>query len=150
MQRSFCLLFFFCIAFSTSGCAQRQLNYGAANVVLYANKNIPKSCSFLGNISNSNVHADVDLRSSLQYTENDDIIFLKNEGAKLGANVVVLVEHKSVEDYPRYMRGFSNIITPYGHAIKAKAYMCPSRIQNLNQKPISNLEIIQETPLVKS
>lgn len=147
MNNKVILLIITCIALCVVGCGPRQLTRGAENVNLSGTA--PKSCQFLGSISDSNVHGDMDIRSSVQDLKRDDIVFLKNEGAKLGANVVVLMMHKSVELPPRYIKGSSKMVTIYEHAIEANAYWCPPKIlRKLKQGGLTNLKI-EESPLTK-
>ncbi|HAU1314189.1 TPA: DUF4156 domain-containing protein, partial [Legionella pneumophila] len=89
----------------------------------------------------------MDIRSSLKDLEKDDNNFLKNEGAKLGANVIVLVTHTPREFHKRYVRGSKNLTTINIHSVIANAYYCPYvKIDQLQQR---NLEI-KQTPLFEN
>lgn len=131
------------------GCSDlRQLNPNAENISLATHAS--KFCRFLGEIESFNVHRDLDIHTSLQNLKIDDIHFLKNEGAKIGANLVVLVQHTSIASPPEYRKGISGMIIIYAHSIKAKAYWCaPNIIFKLRQQEgFSNVDL-EETPLYK-
>jgi len=132
------------IACMVVGCAPRRLNSGGENVYLYSQA--PNSCKYLGYITNPSVHKNLDLRSSFKDIQNDDINFLKNEGAGLGANVVVLVSEKRTEAKRYYVRSPKYFII-YEHFVSANAYFCPSGvIQRSRQLPYPK---IQPNHLVK-
>lgn len=108
------------------GCAPRTLTSSAENVHLYSST--PKSCKFMGDILNSSVHRDLFLGSSVADIQKDDINFLKNEGAKLGANVVVLVSHSSYQTKLKQFGKQPTSITVNEHSVAAKAYDCSPRL----------------------
>lgn len=130
--------------FVISGCAGlRQMNTGAENVNIYSSYPT-QNCRFLGVIQNPTVHEVMDFRSSLQDLNTDTNNFLRNEGLRLGANIVVFTAHKSSKLHDRYVLGSKELTTIYIHSISANAYYCPSvRAAGIKQK---NLEI-DETPL---
>lgn len=141
----------FLIASMMIGCVPRSLEPGAQNVaIFYAKSNqIPRNCKFLGKISNKDVHGE-----KLQFTwgleknlEADDINFLKNEGLKLGANVVVFEKHQTLIERHQHGPRHSDISA---HVIEGSAYLCPwrmiSSIKQLNatkQKVYENPQIIK-------
>ncbi|HBC0494945.1 TPA: DUF4156 domain-containing protein [Legionella pneumophila] len=141
------LIISFMILLLNSGCGGlRQVNADAKNVNLYFSYPTG-NCRFLGIIKNPNVHEVMDIRSSLKDLEKDDNIFLKNEGAKLGANVIVLVTHTPREAHKRYVRGSKNLTTINIHSVIANAYYCPHvKVDQLQQR---NLEI-KQTPLFEN
>ncbi|HHF7368331.1 TPA: DUF4156 domain-containing protein [Legionella bozemanae] len=118
------------------GCVPRSLEPNAKKVMIIYNRStkMANSCEFLGKISNSDVHG-----KKLQFTlgleknlKTDDLNFLKNEGAKLGANLVVFEEHHtSIERYRSQPGHITDISI---HAIYAKAYRCPPNLlKNMEQ-----------------
>lgn len=125
-----------------AGCGPRKLNPGTENIYLYPQA--PKSCKFIGYVTDSNVHGNMDLQSSAQDLKKDDINFLKNESARLGANVVVLGEHNT--NVVQRSRGGKNAkyYPYYKHNINANAYLCPPEI--IQKSKQDNLKII-EIPL---
>lgn len=122
MKNCSALLAFFIILL-ISGCGTlRQLNPEGERVRLYTSYPT-QSCKFLGTITNSNVHEAFGNQQELNMDTNN---YLRNEGAKLGANVVVLVSHQSRE----FRRVYSKALYPRAtiinaHAVNAKAYRCP-------------------------
>lgn len=127
MKRKIFLSITFSIWLCLIGCSNLQkLNLEATNVIL--TRDVPKTCQFLGNIVNLNVHENLDIRSSLKDIKTDDVNFLKNEGAKRGANVVMLQLHKSNASPPQYRKGISGPIIIYEHYVSANAYRCSSKI----------------------
>ena len=105
--------------FIISGCATRELTAGGSNVSLYSQA--PKSCKFLGAISNPNVHENLDLREN---EEKDHINYIKNESARLGGNAVVISSLIRTKVKRYYVRS-SNYFMMESHAITAHAYYCP-------------------------
>lgn len=148
MLKKILLLILICIGVSLSGCSGvRQLNPGAVDVNLVTNA--PKACRFLGKIENLSVHSDLDIQTPLQELRNDAINFLKNEGVKQGANVIVLVRHESKALPPQYRQGISGLIIIYDHSISANAYWCSQKIlHQLKQDELTNIKI-EESPLFK-
>lgn len=138
-------LFIVCIIGAIGGCGPRQLALGGESVHL-SNESVPQSCQFLENITHSNVHGDMFLQASLKDLEKDDINFLKNEGAKLEANIVVLGTHEAiatqtqVPKHPLYY-------TIYRHRIYAHAYRCPPNVLDELTRNFENFTI-KETPLI--
>lgn len=107
-------------------CAPRELTSNGRNV--YMSKNIPpKSCRLLGYIRNPNVHKDLDLRYTDRDKQKNYINYIKNEGAKLHANVVVITSLKKFDIKRTYVRSASYFIIE-GHDITANAYLCPQNI----------------------
>lgn len=130
-----------------TGCAPRSLNAGAESVHL-SDYMVPKSCKFVGNIMNSNVHGDLYLESSIADLQKDDINFLKNEGAKLGANIVVLTSHISHETKIKTYGKTPRSITVNEHSVIAKAYRCSSAFAPSSGKSSNTHVKISETPLI--
>ncbi len=129
------------------GCAPRSLNAGAENVHL-SDYMVPKSCKFMGDIMNSNVHGDLYLESSIADLQKDDINFLKNEGAKLGANIVILTSHVSHETKIKAYGKTPRSITVNEHSVIAKAYRCSSALMPASGKSLNTHVKISETPLI--
>jgi hypothetical protein len=109
------------------GCGPRNLEAGAENINIMPHKAyIPQNCKFLGKISGTNVHGNMDLNSSQQDLALDHINFLKNEGKQLGANVV-LFDQPQLVDEPIFTAGkhpHRAIVTT--HNIVGSAYLCSS------------------------
>lgn len=110
------------------GCGPRSLRSGAENVQIYS-YHAHKSCRFLGDIINPSVHKNLNLSSSIEDIQKDDMNFLKNEGARLGANVVIISNHHTYQTkIKRYGRQIilKGDLTINEHYIEAKAYICPN------------------------
>lgn len=113
------------------GCVPRHLEPGAQNITLLYDTNTQNltACKFLGKISGKDVHG-----MKLQFTwgleknlKKDDLNFLKNEGRKLNANVVVFEQHQNM--IKRYYTLSPNRHTDIEiHSIEGSAYRCPSQI----------------------
>jgi hypothetical protein len=107
------------------GCGPRNLEAGAENINVMPYKAfIPKNCKFLGQISGTNVHANMDLTSSQQNLALDHINFLKNEAKRLGANVV-LFDQPQLIDKPIFLGKSSHRMIVTTHNILGSAYICP-------------------------
>lgn len=123
----FSLLTILTVAFM-AGCvtAPRSLEQNAEKVRVV--KNVSTNCKFLGQIKDVNIHGDVFPGASERDLALDDINYLKNEGEKLGANVVVLQQHqvttkKNTVPTGRHKTGTYNVIS---HDILGNAYYCPT------------------------
>ena len=86
------------------------------------------------------------LQASLADLEKDDINFLKNKGAELEANIVVLGTHEAVATQ-RQLPKQSLYSTIYRHRIYAYASRCPPGILNQLTRDFENFTI-KETPLI--
>lgn len=140
------MLYVFLISGLLVGCAPRSLNTDAENIHIY-NSRAPKSCKFLGNIMNSSVHSDLNFSSSTADLQKDDINYLKNEGAKLGANVVVLVSHTSYETTRKGFGKRPTTITFNEHSIVGRAYRCLLGGMSGREGNTTHVQI-KETPLI--
>lgn len=123
----------FFIAGTMVGCVPRHLKPGAKNITVLYDQNTQnlKSCKFLGKISGKDVHG-----MKLQFTwgleknlKKDDINFLKNEGKKLNANVIVFEKHQNlIERYQTFSPSRHTDIEI--HSIEGSAYHCPSQMMS--------------------
>jgi len=132
-----------------TSCVPRSLEPGSERVTVIAPSKMqpPKNCRFLGKISNSDVHG-----KELQFTwgleqnlKLDDINFLKNEGKKLDANLVILNKHQTL--IKRYGRGNRQTDVSL-HVIVASAYSCPQEDIGTIKKPQTNISSVYETPII--
>lgn len=130
------------ITVSLSSCAPRKLVPQAGYIkITPSTPSIVQNCKFLGDISDSNVHGSLWLESTPQERELDDTNFLKNEGKKLGANVVTLNKHQQVitknKPVSPRLRIYRDSIK---YDLEAKAYFCsPVSFKNINDsKPFKN------------
>lgn len=118
---------------TTIGCVPRSLKPGAQNITIIYDHTIQnlKSCTLLGKISGKDVHGE-----KLQFTwgleknlKKDDINFLKNEGKKLNANVVVFEKHRNlIKRYQLWSPSRHTDIS--NHTIEGNAYRCPSQMMS--------------------
>lgn len=139
-------LSFLFILGSIVSCAPRTLNTDAENIHIY-NSRVPKSCKFLGNIMNPSVHRDLNFSASAADLQKDDINYLKNEGAKLGANVVVLVSHTSYETTRKGFGKRPTTITFNEHSLVGRAYRCSLGVMPERERNTTHVQI-KETPLI--
>ena len=145
MRKIFLSLFIFLVIGLTLGCGPRRLAMGSERVYL-SHEPAPQTCKFLGPITNANVHGDMLLQSSLEDLEKDDINFLKNEGAKLNANTVVLNSHEVIAT--QYRRPKHQLYyTINSHSINANAYLCQPEVLDQLNSDFINFKINQ-TPLI--
>jgi hypothetical protein len=110
-----------------TGCGPRAIAPGAEQINVKADHNtqVSRNCKFLGQISGADIHEQMDLRSTQQDLALDDVNFLKNEGARLGANVIVFKQHQLVDKripLPAKHIFYGTITT---HNIEGDAYLCP-------------------------
>ncbi len=120
--------------FTIVGCAPRTLEPGSEMVKISYSAASANNCKFKGDISSENIHGDMLITSSPQERELDDVNFLKNEGKRLGANLVVLAKHerivteqKNLTSKPRLLR---RSVT---YDIQGKAYLCPANVSQSQQ-----------------
>lgn len=132
------------------GCVPRLLEPDAQNITLIFGQKtqISERCKFLGKISGKDVHGRL-----LHFTwgleknlKKDDINFLKNEGRKLNANVVVFEKHQTL--IKRFYTSLSRHTDVSDHAIEGSAYRCP--IQMISSlKLFNNLkDSVYEKPIL--
>jgi hypothetical protein len=137
MKNLFILVTLFITIGLMVGCGPRNLEAGAENISIIPNKAyIPNNCKFLGEISGTNVHGDMDLMSSRQDLALDHINFLKNEAKKLGANVVLFDKPNLLDKTISSGGKHSHRIIVTTHNILGSAYLCPS----LKKGPVEAIE----------
>lgn len=131
MNKMLSSIIVFLAIFIVTGCATRALVPNAENVKVIPDNNYDaiKSCRFLGQISGRNIHGESAAFTSDTYLETDDIYFLKNEAAKLNANVVTFKQHEIISEPHRSPNPRRSHYTETKHNIQANAYICPSDIQ---------------------
>ncbi len=151
MNKSIFLMIIFFIMSTTLGCVPRSLKPGAQNITILYDHTISvlKSCTFLGKISGKDVHG-----TKIQFTwgleknlAKDDINFLKNEGKKLNANVVVFEKHQNlVKRYQLWSPSRHTDIS--NHTIEGSAYRCPSQIMSSIKQFDILKDSVYEKPIV--
>ncbi|MGM9451979.1 DUF4156 domain-containing protein [Legionella bozemanae] len=151
MNQSIFLMIMFFIISTTIGCVPRTLKPGAQNITILYGQNISdlKSCTFLGKISGKDVHG-----MKLQFTwgleknlKKDDINFLKNEGEKLNANVVVFEKHQNL--IKRYQLWSPSRHTDISiHSIEGSAYRCPSQMMSSIKRLDTLNDSVYEKPIL--
>jgi hypothetical protein len=132
MKNLFVLITLFITIGLMVGCGPRNLEAGAENVSIIPNKAyIPNNCKFLGEISGTNVHGDMDLTSSQQDLALDHTNFLKNEAKRLGANVVIFDQPKSIDKqiFTPGKHPHRTMVTT--HDIVGSAYVCSSSTRTI-------------------
>lgn len=93
----FTIIILLTLEFLTS-CTPRTLMPDAIKVHITNNiGNISKKCTFMGQIEGKNIHSNRTPFLSSRFFQEDDINYIKNEAAKLGANVAVLTGHQKVK-----------------------------------------------------
>lgn len=143
----------FFIMSSIVGCMPRSLAPGAKNITIIYDQNtrILTGCKFLGKISGKDIHG-----KKLQFTwgleknlKIDDVNFLKNEGKKLNANVVVFEKHQTL--IKRYQTFAPNRHTDISiDSIEGSAYRCPSQMMpSIKHFNAINYSIYENPVLIK-
>lgn len=97
---------------------------------------------------NKDVHGEL-LQFSLGLEQNlkkDDIRFLKNEGVKLGANVVLFEKHQTLIERRHNLGRHTDISM---HVIYAKAYQCPSHLINNMRQTSTDYSVYENPVLIK-
>lgn len=150
MNKVIISVFIFLTLNAIIGCVPRTLEPDAKNVAIAYDQNnqIAKTCQFLGKVSNKDVHG-----KELQFTwgleknlEIDDINFLKNEGLKLGANVVVFEKHQILIE--RHNRAGGRHTDISMHVIEGSAYRCTSQMISAINKSNITKQTVYENPVV--
>lgn len=136
------------------GCMPRPLEPNAQNITLVYGQNtqISEGCKFLGKISGKDIHG-LKLQFSWGLEKNlkkDDVNFLKNEGEKLNANVVVFEKHQTL--IKRYYTLSPNRQTDISiHSIQGSAYRCPSSIiSTIKQLNIMNHSVYEKPVIIEN
>ncbi|KTD71732.1 outer membrane lipoprotein [Legionella steelei] len=133
------------------GCMPRPLEPDAKNITIIYGQNtqIAKNCKLLGKISGKDVHG-----MKLQFTwgleknlKKDDVNFLKNEGEKFNANVVVFEKHQTL--VKRYYTLSPNRHTDIEiHSIEGSAYRCPSHVLSTIKRLNTITHSVYEKPVI--
>lgn len=127
------------ILFCLTGCLPRSLEPCSKNVLIMPNNPyVCKECKFIGKIEGNNIHGEFTPFTSEENLLIDDINYLKNEGRKLNANVVVYKQHATIQTphwSPIPKHHFYNDIT---HNVQAEAYVCSlEEIRSISHKNIN-------------
>lgn len=128
MNKLFSSIFILLSISSVAGCLPRALAPNAEKIEVLPSSNYDamlKNCKFLGQISGKNIHGESTYFASSDKLEADDINFLKNEAAKLGANVVLFAQHQAIST-PHTSASRKAYYTETIHTIQGSAYLCPS------------------------
>jgi hypothetical protein len=129
----------------TSCASTVQLEPGAENVKVMTGA-IPKSCQLRGNVGVSQTDIYGPTHKSKQ---NEQINTLRNQAARMGANVVSITSHQTTYyAHPEYIISEGKAQRELGaHAMNGKAYRCsPQVVNQLSQKtyPLSDVRLIDE------
>ncbi|MHB1948631.1 MAG: DUF4156 domain-containing protein [Gammaproteobacteria bacterium] len=148
MKRSFFYtLFTVSITGVLAGCASTPLVPGAENVKLI-NHSAPKGCEMRGPVRSQDISG-----VSTSYTSHENLQVmqlnsLRNDALKLGANVIVLTQHKTASGPEYYSVGQGKITTnplEINHSMQGEAYQCPSNIVNrLNAANFSTISDVKK------
>lgn len=132
-------VYFLPILFSLTGCLPRALEPCSENVLIMPNNPyVCKDCKFVGKIVGNNIHGEFSPFTSEEDLLTDDINYLKIEGRKLNANVVVYKQHATIQTphwSPIPKQHFYNEIT---HNVQGEAYVCSwDEVQSIRHKSIN-------------
>lgn len=125
---------FMLTALALASCAPRTLEPGSETVKVSYNASIARNCKFKGDVTLENIHGDMLITASQQERELDDINFLKNEGKRLGANLVVLAKHDQIVTEQKNLSSKPHLSRrSVTYDIQGKAYLCPTNIAQSQQ-----------------
>lgn len=153
MNKTIFSITIFFILNTVVGCMPRHLEPDAKNITIVYDQNtrIVKNCKFLGKISDEDVHG-----TKIQFTWGleknqilDDINFLKNEGRKFNANIVVFEKHQTlIKRYQHFSSIRHSDISI--HSIEGSAYLCPTQmIATIKRLKIVNHSVYENPVIIK-
>jgi pyruvate/2-oxoglutarate dehydrogenase complex dihydrolipoamide dehydrogenase (E3) component len=134
---------FFAATFLVSCASTGTLNPGAANINVVANQNAPKGCQLRGQVSVSKTDI---YGPSHKVVQNEQLDMLRNQAAQLGANFIVLTNHKTkYYHHPKYIISQGKAQRELdAHALSGNAYLCKSdTLHRLNSKASSSISDIR-------
>ena len=113
-----------------AGCAAKIPTVpGSENVKISSNAGSARMCKFSGKVS----VAESEIYSpSHKAVQEAQIKQLKNQAAKLGANTVILISHKTKYwPHPEYIIGEGKMQWELdAHSMNGLAYSCPNKMRN--------------------
>jgi len=139
MNKSFFSITVFLIILILTGCVPRMLIPQAEKVIVIPGgyDEMLKNCQFLGQIIGRNIHGEGTHFASEDRLEADDINYLKNKAAKIGANVITFTQHQIIST-PQRLPSKRAYYTETLHAIQGSAYVCSMKAkEQLNRWSLS-------------
>jgi hypothetical protein len=147
MKKNF---FYTLIAISISGilasCASIALIPGAENVKLVTKA--PKGCQMRGSVRSQDISGVSTSYTSHENLQTMELNSLRNDALKLGANVVVITQHKTASGPEYYSVGQGKVTTnplEINHTMQGVAYQCTSDIlERLNAENVSTFSDVKK------
>ena len=122
--KKLCILIAMCGTIAS--CASVSLEPGAEKVNL-AVGSVPKGCDLRGNVNSGTQEAPI---TSHQEVQGMQATILKNQAAKLGANVVFIKTHKTTY-YGHYIVSTGDVVNEVDtHGMSGQAYYCDAQATN--------------------
>lgn len=106
------------------------LQPGAENIKVITSP-VPKSCKLLGQVERTDKNGQSQSYASHEHLQQDALNTLRNQGLKLGANVIALNQHDAV--YAKHSLGkesVAKVTVLDNHTMAGNAYVCPTNIAN--------------------
>lgn len=126
MNKTFSLFPLLTLTILLSGCFPHRFNDLPNKVTIMPNDPfIQENCKFIKDIYADDVHGESTNFYSSVSLEDDDISYLRSEGVKLGANVVVYKEHQIIETPHASVPNKQKFYMQSKHIIRGIAYLCP-------------------------
>lgn len=121
-------------------CSSITLAPQAQNVQI-AVGSVPKGCSLRGDVDGVTSNAPM---ASHEYTEASQSTVLRNQAAKLGANVIFVTTHKTVY-YPQFIVSLGDWVPALDtHTVDGRAYYCTATALNqIKHRGISHVSEIE-------
>lgn len=132
------IIFLLATTITLTSCASVSLEPQAQNVHI-AVGSVPKGCNLRGDVDGVTNNAPMASHESTEITQST---VLRNQAAKLGANVIFVTTHKTVL-YPQFIVTLGDWIPALDtHTVDGKAYYCSSSA--LNQMKHKGLSHVSE------
>lgn len=101
----------------------------------------PKSCKLLGQVERNDKNGQSQSYASHEHLQQDALNTLRNQGLKLGANVIVLTQHDVV--YAKHSLGkeaVAKVTVLDNHTLAGNAYGCPANVANQLPESLQNIK----------
>lgn len=134
------LSFFLLLSGTLMSCSTITLGPQAQNVQI-AVGSVPKGCVLRGDVDGVTHNAPMASHESMEITQST---VLRNQAAKLGANVIFVTTHKTVY-YPQFIVSLGDWVPALDtHTVDGKAYYCSSNALNqMKHKGLSHVSEVE-------
>lgn len=124
MKKSIALLTIIGVNSFMAGCTSAGSLQPGADKIVMATQSVPKSCRYLRQVSSSDINGSTQMYTSHKHLQADEINAMRNQALKLGANVVVVTDHRTT-----YVKRRSGTLVDV-HEMSGNAYACPANALN--------------------